>query len=56
MELPRLTGKVGTRQCREVVLEEIARACSDTQIRPSLTLVLTGPKGRIGGLKVTAYY
>jgi hypothetical protein len=39
------------------LLEEIARACPDTQIRPSFTLVLTGPSGRIGGfLGVTAFY
>ncbi len=38
------------------VLEEIARACSDTRIRPSLTLVLTGPNGQINGLEVTAFY
>jgi hypothetical protein len=38
------------------LLEEFAWTCSDTRIRPSLTLVLTGPNGRIGGLKVTAYY
>ena len=39
------------------VLEEIARACPDTRIRPSFTLVLTGPSGRIGGfLGVTAFY
>ena len=39
------------------LLEEIARACPDTRIRPSFTLVLTGPCGRIGGfLGVTAFY
>ncbi len=40
----------------QCVLEEIARACTNTRIRPSLTLVLTGPRGRIGGLGVTAFY
>ncbi len=40
----------------ESVLEEIARTCSDTRIRPLLTLVLTGPNVRIGGLGVTAFY
>ncbi len=41
----------------ESVLEEIARAYPDTRIRPSFTLVLTGPSGRIGGfLGVTAFY
>ncbi len=38
------------------VLEEIAWACSDMQICPSLMLVLTKPNGRIGGLEVTAFY
>ncbi len=40
----------------ESMLEEIARACSDTRIRPSLTLVLTGPSGQIGDLGITAFY
>jgi hypothetical protein len=40
----------------ESVFEEIARACSDMQIRPLLTLVLTGPNGRIDGMGVTAFY
>ncbi len=32
-------------------------ACPDTRIRPSFTLVLTGPSGRIGGFfGVTAFY
>ncbi len=40
-----------------LLLEEIARACPDTRIRPSFTLVLTGPSGGIGGfLGVTAFY
>ncbi len=38
------------------MLEEIAWTCSDTRIRPLLTIVLTGPNGRIGGLGVTAFY
>ena len=46
-----------TSQVFESVLEEIARAYPDTRIRPSLTLVLTGPSGRIGGfLGVTAFF
>ncbi len=43
-------------QSQYYMLEEIARACSDTRIRPSLMLVLTGPNGQIGGLEVTAFY
>jgi hypothetical protein len=37
------------------VLEEIARAYPNMQIRPSFTLVWTGPKGRIDGLGVTGF-
>jgi hypothetical protein len=50
---PSIINSLGIRDC---LLEEIALACSDTRIRPSLTLVLTGPNGRIGGLEVTALY
>jgi hypothetical protein len=37
------------------LLEEIARAYPDTQIRPSFTLVWTGPNGQINGLGVTVF-
>ncbi len=39
----------------ESVLEEIARAYPDTQIRQSFMLVWTGPNGRIDGLGVTVF-
>ncbi len=40
-----LTKSCKSCQVNKRLLEEIARACSDTRIRPSLTLVLTRPSG-----------
>ncbi len=48
-------GQMKRRPSEAIMLEEIARTCSDTRIRPSVTLVLTGPNGQIGGLGVTAF-
>ncbi len=53
--VPAAIALVDASNCYDM-LEEIARASTDTRIRPSLTLVLTGPRGQIGGLGVTAFY
>ena len=39
----------------ESMLEEIAQAYPNTRIRPSFTLVWTGPNSQIDGLGVTVF-
>ncbi len=47
--------RVGRTVLQFDVLGRSMTTASDMRIRPSLTLVLTGPDGRIGGLGVTAF-